>query len=150
MCCAPAIEAALIYINVTKEGLTGCVEDLWTEYASQWFTLEFLDEQVSSWKAAAKTDLPAEHSSQMWMLWNIDSWPVPKARHQKMKNLWPDLFWGKPAVAVIFAEFKRRWVFGTQRNKILILLLNLGFSFERKWCILLGFDFPCYKHCSII
>ena len=49
-----------------------------------------------------------------------------------------------------FCRIQRSWVSRTHWNKALILSLNLDSSFERKQSILLGFDFPWYKHCHII
>lgn len=71
-----------------------------------------------------------------------------KGQSPKMKNLWFDLFWGKASRTADFVECKKSQVSRTHRNKAWILSLNL--AFERKQSILLGFDFPWYKRCSII
>lgn len=83
----------------------------------------------------------------------LKHWLVASAMGQspKMKNLGSDLFWGKALWSTaVFAEFERSWVSRTCWNKVLILSLNLDSCSEKKQSILLGFDFPWYKHCPIM
>lgn len=99
---------------------------------------------LSSFLWAGSSLYLASYALKHWLLASA------KGQSPKVKNLWFDLFWGKASSTAVFVEFKRRRVSRTHRNKAWILSLNLDSSFERKQSILLGFDFPWYKHCPII